>query len=75
MTGIGLGALALANTTPAGPYIDAALATHGAYGLADQADKGTLGVNWETAGHTLEMLPLGIRGGVGLWNNFGRNIY
>jgi hypothetical protein len=61
-TGIGLGGLALAQATPAAPYIDAAFATHGALGLAKQADEGTLGLNLETGLHALEMLPFGIRG-------------
>lgn len=61
-TGIGLGGLALAQTTPAAPFIDAAFATHGALGLAKQADEGTLGLNLETGLHTLEMVPFGIRG-------------
>ena len=61
-TGIGLGGLALAQTTPAAPFIDAAFATHGALGLAKQYEEGTLGLNLETGLHALEMLPLGIRG-------------
>jgi hypothetical protein len=61
-TGIGLGGLALAQATPAAPYVDAAFATHGALGLAKQADEGTLGLNLETGLHALEMLPFGIRG-------------
>jgi hypothetical protein len=61
-TGIGLGGLALAQATPAAPYIDAAFATHGALGLAKQADEGTLGLNLETGLNTLQMLPFGIRG-------------
>lgn len=61
-TGIGLGGLALAQATPAAPYIDAAFTTHGALGLAKQADEGTLGLNLETGLHALEMLPFGIRG-------------
>jgi len=32
-TGIGLGGLALAQATPAAPYIDGLMAAHGAYGL------------------------------------------
>lgn len=61
-TGIGLGGLALAQVTPAAPYIDAAFATHGALGLAKQADDGTLGWNGETALNTLQVLPFGIKG-------------
>lgn len=61
-TGIGLGGLALAQATPAAPYIDAAFATHGALGLAKQADKGTLGWNGETALNTLQVLPFGVKG-------------
>lgn len=61
-TGIGLGGLALAQATPAAPYIDAAFAAHGATGLAKQYDEGTLGLNLETGLHILEMLPFGIRG-------------
>lgn len=61
-TGIGLGGLALAQATPAAPYIDAAFAANGALGLAKQADEGTLGLNLETGLNTLQMLPFGIRG-------------
>ena len=61
-TGIGLGALALAQATPAAPWLDAAFATHGALGLAEQADEGTLGWNGETALNTLQILPFGIKG-------------
>ena len=62
-TGIGLGGLALAQATPAAPWLDAAFAAHGGYGLAKQADEGTLGLNTETGLHALEMMPLGIKGG------------
>lgn len=61
-TGIGLVGLALAQATPAAPYLDAAFATHGALGLAKQADEGTLGLNLETGLNTLQVLPFGIRG-------------
>jgi hypothetical protein len=61
-TGIDLGGLALAQATPAAPYVDAAFATLGATGLAKQYDEGTLGLNLETGLHALEMLPFGIRG-------------
>lgn len=60
-TGIGLGGLALAQATPAGPYIDAGFATLSAAQLADQADKGTLGFNAETGLNALGLIPLGIR--------------
>lgn len=63
-----LGGLALVQATPAAPYVDAALAAHGGIGLAKQANDGTLGFNTETAGHVLETLPLGIRGGIGMRN-------
>ena len=60
-TGIGLGGLALAQATPAAPYIDASFATLSAAQLADQADKGTLGFNAETGLNALGLIPLGIR--------------
>lgn len=59
--GIGLGGLALAQATPAAPYIDGLMSAHGAYGLGKQADEGTLGLNMETAGNVLAMTPLGLK--------------
>ena len=56
-----LGGLALANMTPAGPYIDAALAIHSANTLEDQYNRGTLGFNAETGLNTLGLVPLGGR--------------
>ena len=73
-TGIGLGGLALAQATPAAPYIDAAFATHGALGLAKQYEEGTLGLNLETGLHALEMLPFGVRG-VKYVDNVAREAY
>ena len=61
-TGIGLGGLALAQATPAAPWLDAAFATHGALGLAKQYEEGTLGWNGETALNTLQVLPFGVKG-------------
>jgi hypothetical protein len=77
-TGIGLGGLALAQATPAAPYIDGLMAAHGAYGLGKQADEGTLGLNIKTAGHVLETIPLGIKLApkvVKAVDNFARNHY
>lgn len=61
-TGIGLGGLALAQATPAAPWLDAAFATHGALRLAKQYEEGTLGWNGETALNTLQVLPFGVKG-------------
>ena len=56
--GAGLVGLGLIQGTPIGPYVDAALAAHSGYNLAEQADKGTLGFNTETGLNTLGLLPL-----------------
>lgn len=77
-TGIGLGGLALAQATPAAPYIDGLMAAHGAYGLGKQADEGTLGLNIETAGHVLETIPVGVKlvpKAVKTVDNIARNHY
>lgn len=60
-TGIGLGGLALAQATPAAPYVDAAFATLGATGLAKQYEEGTLGLNLETGLNLLTFTPYGIK--------------
>lgn len=62
-TGIGLGGLAVAQVTPVAPYIDAVFAANGLYGLAKQADEGTLGLNLETGLNTLQILPGAIKVG------------
>lgn len=57
-----LGVLAVAQATPAAPYIDAALATNGTLGLLKQSHDGTLGLNLETGLNALQILPFGVRG-------------
>lgn len=61
-TGIGLGGLAVAQATPAAPYIDAAFAANGGINLLKQSEEGTLGWNGETALNILQIVPFGIKG-------------
>lgn len=50
-------AIGIAQFTPAAPYVNAALFAHGASGLHNQYQNGTLGMNMETVGNTLSMVP------------------
>lgn len=56
-----LGGLAVAQYTPAAPYVNAALAAHSGVNLAEQYHEGTLGFNTETALNTLGFTPYGIK--------------
>lgn len=59
--GLGLGAFAAAQGTPAAPIIDTILAGEGANGLLEQSKEKTIGLNGQTAWNVASMFPLGLR--------------